>query len=46
MISWADIEHSKDGILMILDVIKNYEKEGDVRFLSGIQSRHFSEYKI
>ena len=46
MISWADIEHSKDGILMILDVIKNYEKEGDVRFLAGIQSRHFSEYKI
>lgn len=46
MISWTDIEHSKDGILMILDVIKNYEKEGDVRFLAGIQSRHFSEYKI
>lgn len=46
MISWTEIEHSKDGILMILDVIKNYEKEGDVRFLAGIQSRHFSEYKI
>lgn len=31
---------------MILEVIKNYEKEGDVRFLAGIQSRNFSEYKI
>lgn len=46
MISWTDIEHSKEGILMILEVIKNYEKEGDVRFLAGIQSRNFSEYKI
>lgn len=46
MIHWTDIEHSKEGILQILEVIKNYEKEGDVRFLAGIQSRHFSEYKV
>jgi len=46
MIHWTDIEKSKEGILMILEVIKNYEKEGDVRFLAGIQSRNFSEYKI
>ena len=46
MIHWTDIEHSKEGILMILEVIKNYEKEGDMRFLAGIQSRNFSEYKV
>ena len=46
MVHWTDIEHSKEGILQILEVIKNYEKEGDVRFIAGIQSRHFSEYKI
>lgn len=46
MIHWTDIEHSKEGILQILEVIKNYEKEGDVRFIAGIQGRHFSEYKI
>lgn len=46
MIHWTTIEHSKEGILQIIEVIKKYEKEGDVRFLAGIQSRHFSEYKI
>ena len=46
MIHWTDIEKSKEGILQILEVIKNYEKEGEVRFLAGIQSRNFSEYKI
>ncbi len=46
MIHWTDIDKSKEGILMILEVIKNYEKEGDVRFLAGIHSRNFSEYKI
>lgn len=46
MIHWTDIEKSKEGILQILEVIKNYEKEGDVRFIAGIQSRNFSEYKI
>ena len=46
MIHWTDIEKSKEGILQILEVIKNYEKDGEARFLAGIQSRHFSEYKI
>ena len=46
MIHWTYIEKSKEGILQILEVIKNYEKEGDVRFIAGIQSRNFSEYKI
>jgi len=46
MIHWTEIEKSKEGILQILEVIKNYEKEGEVRFLAGIQSRNFSEYKI
>jgi len=46
MIHWTDIEKSKEGILMILDVIKNYEKDGEVRFIAGIQSRNFSDYKI
>lgn len=46
MIHWTDIEKSKEGILQILEVIKNYEKEGEVRFIAGIQSRHFSEYKV
>ena len=46
MIHWTDIEKSKDGILQILEVIKNYEKDGEVRFIAGIQSRNFSEYKI
>ena len=46
MIHWTDIEKSKDGILQILEVIKNYEKDGKVRFIEGIQRRHFSENKI
>jgi len=46
MIHWTEIEKSKEGILMILEVIKNYEKEDNVRFLAGIQSRNFSEYKV
>jgi hypothetical protein len=46
MIHWAEIEKSKEGILQILEVIKNYEKDGEVRFIAGIQSRNFSEYKI
>ncbi len=46
MIHWAKIEKSKEGILQILEVIKNYEKDGEVRFIAGIQSRGFSEYKI
>ena len=46
MIHWTDIEKSKEGIFQILEVIKNYEKEGEVRFIAGIQRRNFSEYKI
>ena len=46
MIHWTDIEKSKEGIFRILEVIKNYEKDGEVRFIEGIQRRHFSEYKI
>ena len=46
MIHWADIEKSKEGILQILEVVKNYEKDGEVRFIAGIQGRHFSEYKV
>ena len=46
MIHWTDIERSKEGILQILEVIKNYEKDGEVRFIAGIQSRGFTESKI
>lgn len=46
MIHWTDIEKSKEGILQILEVIKNYERDGEIRFIAGIQSRNFSEYKI
>ena len=46
MIHWTDIEKSKEGLLQILAVIKNYEKDGEARFIAGIQSRNFSEYKI
>ena len=46
MIHWTDIERSKEGVLQILEVIKNYEKDGEVRFIAGIQSRGFTEYKI
>ena len=46
MIHWTDIEKSKEGILQILEVIKNYEKDGEVRFIAGVHARHFSEYKI
>nr|MCR4816637.1 hypothetical protein [Bacteroidales bacterium] len=46
MIHWTEIEKSKEGILQILDVIKNYEKDGDVRFIAGVQSRNFSESKV
>lgn len=43
---WTDIEKSKEGILMILEVIKHYEKDGEVRFIEGIKRRGFTEYKI
>lgn len=46
MIHWTVIEKSKEGILQILDVIKNYEKDGDVRFIAGVQRRNFSESKV
>lgn len=46
MIYWTDIENSKEGILQILQVINNYEKDGEVRFIEGIQRRGFSEAKI
>lgn len=46
MIYWTDIENSKEGILLIIQVIKNYEKEGEVRLIEGIQRRGFSEAKI
>lgn len=46
MTHWTDIEKSKDGILQILEVVKHYEKEGEVRFIDGIQRRGFSECKI
>ena len=46
MIHWTDIDKSKEGLLQILEVIKNYEKDGEARFIAGIQSRNFSEYKI
>ena len=46
MIHWTKIEQSKEGILQILEVIKNYEKDGEVRFIDGIQRRGFDEYKI
>lgn len=46
MIHWTDIEKSKEGILQILEVIKNYERDSEVRFIAGIQSRNFSEYKV
>ena len=43
---WTDIERSLDGILQILAVIANYEKDGEIRFIEGIQSRGFNENKI
>ena len=43
---WTEIERSKEGILQILMVIKNYEKDGEVRFIEGIQRRGFTEAKI
>ena len=46
MVHWTDIEKSKEGILQIIEVIKHYEKDGEVRFLEGIQRRGFSEVKI
>ncbi len=46
MVPWTDIEKSKEGILQILEVIKHYVSDGEARFIAGIQSRHFSEYKI
>ncbi|MBR3021126.1 MAG: hypothetical protein IKH59_02020 [Bacteroidaceae bacterium] len=46
MVHWTDIERSKEGILQIIEVIRNYEKDGEVRFLAGVQSRHFSEFKV
>lgn len=33
MIHLTDIENSQEGILQIIEVIKHYEKNGEVRFL-------------
>lgn len=46
MIHWTEIEKSKEGILQIIEVIKHFEKDGEARFLEGIQRRGFSETKI
>lgn len=46
MIPWTEIEKSKEGIFRIIEVLMNYEKEGEVRFLAGIKSRNFSEFQI
>ena len=46
MFNWTDIEKSKEGIKMILEVLKHFEKEGEVRYIEGIQRRGFNEYKI
>ena len=46
MIRWINIEKSLEGILQILQVLKKFEKEGDVRFIDGIQRRGFTEWKI
>ena len=46
MIYYTDIEKSKEGIFQIIEVIKSYEKDGEMRFLEGIQRRGFSELKI
>lgn len=46
MIHWTNIEKSKEGILRILEVVKHYERDGEARFIAGIQSRNFSEYKV
>ena len=43
---WTDIEHSKEGILQILGVLKHYDKDSEVRFIEGIQRRGFNEYTI
>lgn len=43
---WTDIERSLDGIHQILAVVKNYEKDGEIRFIEGIQSRGFNELRI
>ena len=42
----TDIERSKEGLLFILELLKHYEKDGEVRFIEGIQRRGFNEYKI
>lgn len=46
MIRWINIEKSLEGILQILQVLKKFEKEGDVRLIDGIQRRGFTEWKI
>lgn len=47
MIHLTDIEKSKEGILMILEVVKDYQdKDTEVRFIDGIQRRGFTEWKI
>lgn len=46
MVYFTDIEKSKEGILQILEVVKNFEKEGEVRFIDGVQRRGFNEFKI
>lgn len=43
---WTDIEKSKEGIIQILEVIKHYENDGEVRFIEGIKRRGFTEMKI
>ena len=46
MKTWVEIEHSKEGILQILQVIRHFEKDGEVRFIDGIQRKGFDENKI
>ncbi len=46
MLYWTDIENSKEGLLLILQALKHYEKDGEVRFIEGIQRRGFTEAKI
>lgn len=46
MICWTDIENSKEGLLLIIQALKHYEKDGEVRFIEGIQRRGFTEAKI
>lgn len=42
----TDIERSKEGLLLILELLKHYEKDDEIRFIEGIQRCGFNEYKI